>query len=312
MVELASSEQTVKSALSQADVACYTAKELGRGRYHVFNTSDRETSERQDQLNQASEIRSALDENRFTLDIQPITHVVDGVMTIHHHEVLVRMLSRNGERVPPNVFIPAAERYELMYAVDCWVIRNALESFNRLDELSSISKIAINLSGNSLNQPALVGSVKEQINLHRFDPKKICFEVTETAFVSNLEVAQNFVREIRELGCTLALDDFGSGLSSFAYLKHFTVDYLKIDGSFVKNMITDPSDRAMVSAINDVGHALGIQTIAEFVESEEHIDMLRHMGVDFLQGYGVGRPEPMNTGEREIEDSRPREVLVAA
>lgn len=293
MVELVSPEQTVKTALSQADVACYTAKELGRGRYHVFNISDRNTSERQNQLNLAAEIRSALDENRFSLNVQPISSYENGSLVRHHHEVLVRMISPSGEIIPPNAFIPAAERYELMYHVDCWVIKNALKIVNDLQIGEGHSKIAINLSGISLNQPALVEFVKNQIKLHQFDPTRICFEITETAFVSNLEVAQSFVREIREIGCTFALDDFGSGLSSFAYLKHFKVDYLKIDGSFVKNMITDPSDRAMVSAINDVGHALGIQTIAEFVETDDHIAELSKLGVDYLQGYGVGRPIPM-------------------
>ncbi|MBX2867567.1 MAG: EAL domain-containing protein [Acidiferrobacterales bacterium] len=313
MVELVSPDQTVKTALSQADVACYTAKELGRGRYHVFNVSDRKTSERQDQLNQASDIRSALDENRFSLYLQPISSYKNGSLLTHHHEVLVRMISRNGEIIPPNAFIPAAERYELMYHVDCWVIDNALKSFNKLCGSDNNSKIAINLSGVSLNQPALVDFVKNQLNLHQFDPTRICFEITETAFVSNLEVAQSFVREIREIGCSFALDDFGSGLSSFAYLKHFNVDYLKIDGSFVKNMITDPSDRAMVSAINDVGHALGIQTIAEFVETDEHILELSSLGVDYLQGYGIGRPIAIESIAEFKEGEAPKsEQLVAA
>lgn len=286
-------EHTAHSLLSSADMACYSAKAMGRGRCHVYSDTDLVVAERQTGLELAAQIRKALDEDNFTLYKQPIAVTSSPGLDIHHYEVLLRMNGEDGEFISPAVFIPVAERFDLMVSIDRWVIDNALESYSLAFVESEQVIMTINLSGLSLSDPGMGDYVVDRILKRQVDPRSLCFEITETAFVSNLSQAQAFVSKVKALGSAFALDDFGSGLSSFAYLKNFEIDYLKIDGCFVRNIVEDSTDKAMVAAINVVGHTLGMLTVAEFVESEEHIDVLREIGVDYVQGYGIEAPTPL-------------------
>ncbi len=288
----------------QADLACYAAKDLGRGRWHLYQPDDAELARRSEELQRAAGISRALEEDRLRLHLQPIVDISGGGHGgIEHFEVLVRMLDEHGREVPPGVFIPAAERYNLMPSIDRWVVANALALLAALtgtDEHADCH-FSVNLSGNSINDPELPGFIIAQLERHRVDPSRICFEITETAVISQLSAAIALIERLRDMGCSFALDDFGSGLSSFGYLKALPVDYLKIDGSFVRDMLNDPIDRAMVEAINRLGHIMGKKTIAEFVESEALVGALQALGVDQAQGYALGRPKPAS----ELFDVRP-------
>jgi EAL domain-containing protein (putative c-di-GMP-specific phosphodiesterase class I) len=206
-------------------------------------------------------------------------------------EILVRMDDRTGNLIPPGAFIPAAERYNLMASLDRWVVQ---ETFRWLDNnpavVDVLCKCSINLSGQSISDPRFLGYLIKLIGETDVPRDKICFEITETSAITHLNKAQRLITELKSLGCSFALDDFGSGISSFAYLKNLPVDFLKIDGSFVKDIVIDPIDQAMVRSINEIGHVMGIKTIAEFVENEQIIDVLRDIGVDYVQGFGIHKP----------------------
>jgi EAL domain-containing protein (putative c-di-GMP-specific phosphodiesterase class I) len=235
-------------------------------------------------------IQQALTENRFCLYAQSIESLKESDKT--HYELLIRMQDEQGGIIPPGAFLPAAERYNLIVQIDRWVIANA---FRLLAEnpifVGNIDFISINLSGHSLTDDSVLAFIVSKLNQHRVEGSKFCFEITETAAISNLLMAENFIRELKEFGCQFALDDFGSGLSSFGYLKNLPVDYLKIDGIFVKDMMEDKIDYAMVKSIHEIGHIMGMQTIAEFVESDEIKDMLSELGVDYAQGYAIHKPQ---------------------
>ena len=279
--------------MTQADVACFTAKDLGRNRVHVYQADDRELSSRHHDILRAAELREALEENRFRLYAQPICSTGDPHGQIIHYEVLVRMLDQEGELLPPGSFIPAAERFGLMGNLDRWIISEALRHYSDLGMEADGPGIAINLSGDSLGSDGLADFVRESLAANAVPAQQVCFEITETTAINRLAMAQRLIASLRKLGCRFALDDFGSGLSSFAYLKHLPVDYLKIDGSFVRDMHHDEVDRAMVRAINEIGHTMGIRTVAEWVETEAALAALHEIGVDFAQGYLLGRPRPM-------------------
>ena len=279
--------------LSAADAACYAAKEQGRNRIQVYDAENDELLRRHGEMNWVARINKAFDEDRFVLYCQPIVRARPREGAVRHCEVLVRMLDESGRLVPPNFFIPAAERYNLMGAIDRWVVKNALAWLIAGDDEDS--RCAINLSGQSIGQEDFLVFIVAQIKATGVDPRRICLEITETAAIANLGRALHFMRELKALGCRFALDDFGSGLSSFAYLKNLPVDYLKIDGKFVKDMVENPIDRAMVEAIHHVGSAIGIETIAEFVENEAIAEQLRAIGVDYLQGFGIARPAALGT-----------------
>ncbi len=285
---------TIADVLSAADAACYMAKEKGRNRVQVYHREDSELSMRHGEMEWVGRLQKALDEDRFVLYSQDIV-ALGGANKGSHCELLIRMLDEKGEIVPPMAFIPAAERYGLMPSIDRWVIRNALAIIAREQadlRGEALDVYAINLSGASIADDRFLEFVREQFTRFGVRYQSICFEITETAAIARLDKAAYFIQELRALGCRFSLDDFGAGMSSFAYLKHLPVDYLKIDGGFVKDMADDPIDRAMVEAINNVGHVMGKQTIAEFADGERIIAALRQIGVDYAQGYGVAKPRP--------------------
>jgi len=279
--------------MKQADAACYMAKEAGRHRIQVYNSEDTGLVLRQGEMKWVARIHEALEEDRFCLYAQPILPLDNSCG--YHYELLIRMIGKDGRIIPPGTFLPAAERYNLVEILDAWVIKNV---FKLLVEnpgfVEQIHYVAINLSGPSLTNRGFLEFIVEQLNSSEIDPSKICFEITETLAISNFRTATHFISNLRELGCRFALDDFGSGLSSFGYLKNLKVDCLKIDGMFVKNIVEDPIDRAMVKSINDIGHVMGMKTIAEFVENDEIRQKLVEMGIDYGQGYGLGKPQPLS------------------
>ena len=275
-----------------ADSACYAAKDAGRNRVHIYSPDDVEISNRQGEAHWLVRIQNALDENRFELHYQPILPIADDSDPVHY-EILIRMQSEEGELIPPGAFISSAERYQLMSKIDLWVIERLFSWIEAHWDHRAPAVFAINLSGQSLADESLLYRVKQLIDEHAIAAEHICFEITETAAISNLSQAQLFMDELRDLGCRFALDDFGSGLSSFAYLKSLRVDYLKIDGAFVKDMVEDDIDRAMVESIHNIGSVLKLRTIAEFVEDDAILQALRELGVDFAQGYGIARPRAL-------------------
>jgi diguanylate cyclase (GGDEF)-like protein/PAS domain S-box-containing protein len=291
VVPISADNEDVASILSAADSACAAAKEAGRNRVHSFAENDIELMRRRREMQWAARINSALEEGRFELyrmQIQPLQRAEPG----QHYELLLRMRDESGRMVSPDNFIAAAERYGLTPAIDRWVIEAALRWLvSEADEREKLAMCSINLSGQSLGDDKFLPFVIEQFQKSGIDASKICFEITETAAVASFSQANRFIQALRELGCRFALDDFGTGLSSFGYLKHFPVDFLKIDGSFVREILHDPIDREMVRSINEIGHLTGKKTIAEFAENAEIIQMLTSLGVDYAQGYGIAQPQ---------------------
>jgi diguanylate cyclase (GGDEF)-like protein/PAS domain S-box-containing protein len=281
-----------QDVLSKADTACYMAKEQGRNRVHTYLVDDEELMQRQSEMKVVSSITEAYENDLFHIFYQPIVPIEHPERMTEHYEILLRMQDKNGDWLPPGFFLPAAERYNLVHKVDRWVVRTTLSWLARNQKhLAQLKCCAINLSGMSLNDELLFDFIAKQFKLTEVPPEKICFEITETAAITNLARAIGFINRLRDLGCKSALDDFGSGMSSFAYLKNFPIDYLKIDGMFVKDIINDPIDNAMVKSINDIGHVLGLQTIAEFVEDEEIFQRLKELGIDEAQGYHIAKPQ---------------------
>lgn len=294
LVSIDKESQGLQQVLSFADTACYAAKEAGRNQVHVFHPEKSVAALRHGEAQWVTRIRSALEENRFTLYAQPIRRLETAGGLSNHYEVLIRMIGESGEVIPPGAFIPAAERYDLMPAIDRWVVRNLVESLTSgQSRVSAGERLFVNLSGQSLCHDETLQAIVELLQQHDLPEGLFCFEVTETAAIANLSSAKHFMRTLKRLGCEFALDDFGSGLSSFGYLKHMPVEYLKIDGGFVKDMMQDRIDESMVEAINHIGHIMGLETIAEFVESPEILARLTEIGVDFAQGFGIQRPLPI-------------------
>ncbi len=301
MVAIDHTSSSRRELMSAADVACYTAKDLGRNRVYLYQESDDQLVVRHREMRWVSRITKALQEDRFVLYQQPIRPVDASSCGATHHEILVRMLDENGELVAPGIFIPAAEHYNLMPAIDRWVVRNLFATLAEhkavyVHDGSAIS--TVNVSGSSINEEGFGDFIKEQFRKFGIAPSQICFEITETAAIGQLSHASAFIQELKTLGCLFALDDFGSGLSSFGYLKSLPVDFLKIDGQFVKDIVDDPIDAAMVRSINEIGQVMGMKTIAEFVENDAILECLLQIGVDYAQGYGIAKPAPLIAREQ--------------
>lgn len=291
LVQLDQESPGIDELMRQIDIACYEAKEMGRNQIQTYKHSQQRPFDENGETINASDIEQALATDRFILFAQPIARASD--QSITHHEILVRMLDEDGSLVMPFAFIMVAERYRLMTDIDRWVISNTCKMIQNLGDQGHRGMFTINLSGRTLTDKSLVGFIRYQLNRYGIDPSTICFEITETTLVSNFDQAAQLVEAIRNLGCRFALDDFGSGLSSFSYLKNFQVDYLKIDGSLVKDIESSESDRKMVTAIADMTKTMGMQSVAEFVETTAMAKILDEIGVDYLQGYGIGKPTPL-------------------
>ncbi len=293
IVELGEENQSINELLSQADVACYVAKDLGRNRIHVYQEGD--AAERHREMQWVARINRARDEDRFELFFQPIVPIADNVDTVPKYELLLRMRTETGDYVPPNAFIPAAERYNLMPSLDRWVIDQVFDHLiYRNENESSLYTLAVNLSGTTLNDARFLEYMLEQLGDARLPENALCFEITETAAIANMSHVVHCMKTLRAQGCKFALDEFGSGLSSLTYLKNLPVDYLKIDGSFIRNVNRDSADHTVVEAIARMASALEIKTIAERVESEEVMKRLGQLGIGYVQGYYVAGPRPVS------------------
>ena len=287
--------QSVTDALAQGDAACRTAKNRSRNRSHVYQAGDQEIALRHSQLEWRDRIIHSLHHDRFCLYRQSIAPLRGPVGRTRHCEVLLRMLNDDGQAIAPLAFIPTAEHFGMMPLIDRWVVNAALDENVRLGQKTGAAPetvTAINLSGATLGDEDFPAFLHEQFARHLANPRATCFEITETVAISNFGHALRFIKEFKNLGCRFSLDDFGSGMSSFGYLRSLPVDYLKIDGSFIRAIQHDEIDLAMVESINHIGHLMGAKTIAEFVENNETMDLLRRIGVDYAQGYWIDAPRP--------------------
>ncbi len=298
--------------MANADIACHIAKNLGRNQIHVYSADNDERASMDVELNWSARLEEALNNDLFVLCYQPIMPAVaveyehlpeqDGALWNRYlrknvgkkiyYEVLLRMRSAEGEFVAPNAFLPTAERYNMMLDIDRWVIDQSFRALKEANAEGHQIGLSINLSAQSLGANGIGGYVTDKLIEYNIEPAMVTFEVTETKAVTNLNEARELITQLRALGCRFALDDFGCGFSSFTHLKHLDVDYLKVDGSFTQGLLDDPVDKAVVSAINNIAHSVGKRTVAEYVDKPEVLDALRECGVDFLQGYYIGRPRP--------------------
>ncbi len=302
----------IEAILSDVDSACYVAKQSGRNRVHVTQENDAEIVKYRNDIAGMQNIRAALAEDRLVLFYQPVYTILPNGVDMAHCEILLRIKSESGELFSPAEFIPIAEKYNVMTEIDRWVFSHVLDWVVEHQELVETPKLLINLSGLSFINEDFLAFVVNELQTRGVDPQKLAFEITETAAVDNMEKANVFIDRVRQLGCHFALDDFGSGFSTFAYLKKLPIDYLKIDGSLVKNLATDHIDREMVRAINDIGHTVGARTIAEFVEDDETLAHLRNMGVDYAQGYGLCKPKALIELSDELQPRMPEEYKKAS
>lgn len=294
MVEITDDMQDLGDITSFADAACYAAKDNGRNQIHLFRYHDDDLARRHVEMEWVSRINEAMDDDRFCLYCQPIVPLQDDNNTIFY-EILIRKIDVDGTIILPMAFIPSAERYHLMSKIDRWVINKAFSMYHQLissDEPHNFL-LTINLSGTSLSDKGLLSYIKEQFILFNVPPQKICFEVTETSAIINLTNTLSLMAELKSIGCKFLLDDFGSGMSSFAYLKNLPVDFLKMDGGFVKDITRNKIDLAMAKSIQSIAEAMKIKTIAEFVEDNETMILLKKMGVDYGQGFYLSSPMPI-------------------
>ncbi|MBL8515248.1 MAG: EAL domain-containing protein, partial [Betaproteobacteria bacterium] len=286
-------------AMSAADIACYDAKEAGRDTVRVHRAGAASEARLKD-MGMVSTIQRALDQGSFVLHRQRIQGLHARNRDDVHYELLLRMIDGDGKLLAPGQFLPAAERYNLMRPIDRWVVEAALPALARLVRSGGDSRpplYTINLSGASLSDAGFARFLEAQLKAHAFPPQLLCFEITETMAISNLAGAAELMHAVRAAGCRFALDDFGMGMSSFAYLRHLPVDYVKIDGAFIRNILSERIDHHIVDAMARVCGALDIKTVAEFVEEEAMMPVLAELGVDYAQGYAVGRPEALPQGE---------------
>jgi diguanylate cyclase (GGDEF)-like protein/PAS domain S-box-containing protein len=297
VVPLSSNFRRITQVLQAADAACYAAKDQGRNRVHVYQEDDAVVAQRHGEMQWVARVKRALSENRFLLEAQPIVPIVaEQPPALRSYELLLRMREPDGSIVPPGAFLPAVERYNLTQRLDRWVISTALRWLAAHPTTTQqIGRVYVNLSGDSLGDPQLHDFIRAALDETRVPPTKVGFEITETAAIGNLTRANQLIAELRRLGCAFSLDDFGSGVSSFAYLKALTVDWLKIDGLFVGNIVHDRVDYEMVRSITDIGHVMGKKVVAESVESEAVLERLKQIGVDYAQGLALGPPVGLST-----------------
>lgn len=286
---------TPAEVIGEADSACYWAKEQGRNRVRVFRPTDQHLSLRRAQTDWVARIRAAFDQNRFVLYQHVFLRLNEADNLNEHLEVLLRMRDEDGTLIEPGNFLPAAERYNLTPEIDRWVVRQVFSYYRDLlaDRGGRPVTCAINISGASINTDGFFDFVREEFERHLLGPGAICFELTENVAVNNLQAAVQFIKQCQAIGIEFAIDDFGIGNSSLGYLKNLPVDYLKIDGGFIRNIEHDKTDRAMTETVNQIGHLLGKKTIAEHAENDAIVSILRDMGIDYAQGFGVGRPIPL-------------------
>jgi diguanylate cyclase (GGDEF)-like protein/PAS domain S-box-containing protein len=306
VVVLNTDTESASGALIAVDSACAMAKLKGRDRVHVYQSNDLDVATQRDEIQWVPRLFRALEENQFILYAQPIISVGADLgaaqeAPAHYYEVLLRLKDQNGQIIAPGAFIPAAERFGLMHLIDRWVICNLFSylSANRSanstpTETHSAHSYTINLSGASLNDDQFLEFVQQQFAIHAVPPGIICFEITETVAISNLDKAIHLIEQLKKLGCHFALDDFGSGMSSFGYLKSLPVDYLKIDGIFIKEIVSNDVACEIVDAINRIAHVMGIQTVAEYVENQDIFQKLKNFAIDYAQGYGISEPYPLS------------------
>jgi diguanylate cyclase (GGDEF)-like protein/PAS domain S-box-containing protein len=293
-------DKTVMSyeeALKLADTSCYIAKEAGRNQIHFHTNEDQTVALRLRQNKTISQIHEALKTNQFVCYVQKICAIPDAESTMenkqYNYEVLVRMLDKSGKIIAPNLFLPAAERHKLMYKIDHWVIENSLHAMATIQD--QFNWVSINLSGQTIAHEDTFGVIKNSIEKNNLAPGKVCFEITETAAIISPEKGLSLLNKLQKLGCLIALDDFGTGLSSYEYLKQLPSDILKIDGQFIKNMLDDPIDLAMVKSMNDISHTMGKKTVGEFVENAEILEKMQELGIDYAQGFYLDTPKPLHT-----------------
>jgi diguanylate cyclase (GGDEF)-like protein/PAS domain S-box-containing protein len=293
LIAIDKTSPNLNELLRKADTACYLAKDLGRNRIHVYRPNDVELIERDREMQWVIRIHRALEDASFCLHAQPIVSLSG--QPAKHYEILLRMKSQHGELIMPGAFIPAAERYQLMVQLDSWVIQQVLTLFAQHPGLlGHHSLVCINLSGQSLTDKTFLEFVVRQIRNSGFKADRISFEITETAVIANLNTAITFISTLKDLGCHFALDDFGSGFASFGYLKRLPIDYLKIDGMFVRGIVDDPVNYAMVKSIHEIAEMMGIETVAEYVEDEMTKQALAEIGINYVQGYHIGKPVTFN------------------
>ncbi|RKZ61936.1 MAG: histidine kinase [Gammaproteobacteria bacterium] len=274
--------------MSAADLACYSAKDSGRNRLHIYQPGDADMTRRQSEMEWVSKLQLAIAEDRFQLYKQCISPLNSAHKNLSCCEFLLRLVD-DEKIITPDTFIPAAERYNLMPDIDRWVIDHVLAYMSGSKKEDGVLGF-VNLSGNTINDSALTAYISDKLEQHQVPAHHVCFEITETAAISNLGAAIKFIEEVREMGCLFALDDFGSGMSSFSYLRSLPVDFIKIDGEFVRNMDNNEMDKAIVEAINNIGHVAGLKTIGEYAETEKIIQNLKDLHVDFAQGYAIEKP----------------------
>lgn len=294
LTETSKEDLSAEQTLKKADAACFVAKEKGRNRIHLFDANDTELQKQQLEVHWLQVLHQALEQDKFVLYVQPIV-AIGKAQTEQHYELLLRLTGEDGSLIAPGNFMSSAERYGLMPQIDRWVLRNYFRWLAQHPaHLRTLGLCSINLSGASLVDPQFKAFVQSLMDEYQVPARQICFEITESMAILNLQNTLEFIGHFRALGCRFALDDFGSGFSSYGYLKNFPVDFIKIDGNFVRDLLEDQYDRAIVNSIHDVATAMGIQSIAEFVENEQILAHLQQMGVNYAQGYGIARPTPLS------------------
>jgi diguanylate cyclase (GGDEF)-like protein len=310
VVPIDRSTTDIASTMRAADAACYIAKESGRNQVQIAHLGDRRLQERHGEMQWVARLNRALDKDQFVLYFQPIIPCANKPGTGKHVEILVRLIDDDGTIIAPGAFLPAAEKYNLLTSIDRWVIAHSLAWLaENTNNDTALINLSINLSGQTLGNPDMLKFIIDKMEETGAAPEQIIFEVTETSAITNITSATSFMLTLRGYGCRFSLDDFGSGLSSFTYLKKLPVEFLKIDGIFVRDILSDPVDFAMVKAISELGQLLGKEIIAEFVETRELADELRKMGVNYMQGHAYGKPQPLNNF---VHTQGPRLVVVSS